>query len=481
MMTLKEMAAVLGAHELTGVPPELADSKPRAFRTDSRAVEPGDVFVCIPGEKVDGHDYALQALEKGAAALVVQRRPFEDAAAPARPFALLGGDSVIGVITRLAVAARERTKATVVGITGTAGKTSVKEVLSAVLSVRAKTSKNYMNMNSQIGLAVSILNAAEDAGFWVLEAGISEARDMDELAPVLKPDLGIILNIGPAHLSGLGDRGVAYYKSRLLAHLNKGALSQRGLALVSADYPDLVSEARALDADIRFFSTRVKDADYFASYLGPASAATGRYMVSLRGAAVEVVTPFRGGYGSENVAAIAGAAHLLGLGQEEIVMGLAGAVLPAQRFVCETRGTVTMIDDSYNANPLSSGRMLEAAAEMAQDGDRKLIPVMGEMLELGESAADSHRQLGRKMAEQGAALVVWKGGQAEMVEAGLREGGFKGDFYPVNEKDKFAALLKEFPESGFVTLFKGSRGTRLEEFAGVFRSECLGKIPAEDA
>ena len=195
-----------------------------------------------------------------------------------------------------------------------------------MLAVRGKTARNALNHNNQIGMPCTVLNTDGDEDFWVIEAGISHAGDMDELAPVIRPDLGLILNVGPGHTEGLGDRGVAWHKARLLAHLAQG-----GLGLVSADYPDLVREAGATGAKLRFFSAGAHEVEYRADYVGPATEAGGEdatrglYRLWLDGVRCDAVTPFQGAYGAENSIAVAAAAHLLGLSPAEIAEGLGRA------------------------------------------------------------------------------------------------------------------------------------------------------------
>ena len=220
-----------------------------------------------------------------------------------------------------------------------------------------------------------------------MEAGISHAGDMDELGPVLDPDLAVILNVGAGHVQGLGGKGVARCKAALLKYLAPGAQ-----ALVSADYPDLVREARALCPAAVYFSTTGKQMPYRAAYLGLGEDGRGRYRLRLDGESLDVACSLTGPYGAENVIAAAAAAHLLGLSAEEIARGLEGAALPAQRFARLSVPGWTVIDDSFNANPLSCARMLEAAAELARD--RALVCVMGEMLELGDEADREHLRAG---------------------------------------------------------------------------------------
>ncbi|MDR2051324.1 MAG: UDP-N-acetylmuramoyl-tripeptide--D-alanyl-D-alanine ligase [Deltaproteobacteria bacterium] len=477
MLTLRSMARILGDNRENFLPADQAERSPARVVVDSREIGLSDLFVCIRGERQDGHDFAFQAAERGATAILAEKDPF---AGKIPPLPLLRVSDSVQALQLLAAEYRSSFRGRVAGITGSAGKTSIKEVLAEVLSVRGKTSRNFMNRNNRIGLPISILNADAEASFWVLEAGISEKRDMDELGRVLKPDLGLILNVGPAHLSGLGDRGAAYYKARLLTYLQP-----EGCALISADYPELLRESAAVRADFFTFSACRPEADYFAACKGQTASGRWLYRVRLRGAEFEAAAPFPGVYGAENVAAISGAAQILGLSPSEISAGLSRAVLPEQRFHCLTRGNFTLIDDSYNSNPLSAERMLRSASEMARAARSPLFLVMGDMLELGGESAQAHRRLGREMAVSGARAVFWKGEQGEEVRAGLREGAFGGFFADLREAEDFSAglpALLDCLEKGAagdprgVILFKASRGLKLELLAEDFRKNFFCKI-----
>lgn len=464
-------------------------------RSDSRQVEAGDMFVCIAGDNFDGHDFAADVAARGAVVLLAERDPFADAVnAEDRPAVIvLIVENAVRALGKLAAWHRLQAKAKVIGVTGTAGKTTVKELLAHVLASQGSVAKNPLNLNNQIGLPLSMLAASGDEDFWVMEAGISEAGDMDELGAILRPGFALILNVGQGHTLGLGQRGVAHYKSLLLAYLMDRE-GEKGQALVSADYDDLVREARSQCREITFFSATGKPLTYRAAYMGAANNASdieenvdttsimrGRYRVWLDGVAQEIVAPFRGAFGAENVIAVAAMAHMLGLHGETIAKAFATASLPRQRFACKRMGSCTIIDDTYNANPLSMKCMVEAVAEMmvgtsstskgkANAKSHTLTFVLGEMLELGSEAERAHQDLGRLLATTGASAIYWKGGHADNVASGLQRAGYSGYFAVAEDAAHCLELMKDHGMPYGHILFKGSRGNRLELFREAFEA-----------
>lgn len=448
----------------------------RAVVTDSRQATAGSLFVAVPGERVDGHNFAAAAVAAGAAAILARRNPFP--ACPPVPVILVR--DTVAALGRLAHAWRVLAGARengphVVCVTGTAGKTTVKELLAQVLARCGRTARNHLNLNNQIGLPLSMLATDGTERFWVMEAGISRPGDMDELGAALEPDLGLVLNVGPGHMQGLGDRGVAHYKARLFAHLAHG-----GIAMVNADYPDLVREARGVHPELVFFSAQERQVEYRSAYVRPASENRGLFRLWLDGESVDVEAPFQGAFGAENVIAAAAVAHRLGASASEIGEGLRDAVLPVQRFACSRAGSWLVIDDSYNANPLSAARTLEAAAEMAgrleaQTGRSvPLVCVLGEMGELGKVAQIEHRRLGERLAALKVRAVFWKGGHQEDVAAGLQQGRQGGLLTPIAGEEDFLAALAGFASEGVcggVIVFKGSRVNHLEKLVAVFQAQ----------
>ncbi len=460
--------------------------------TDSRLVKPGHLFVCLEGEHTDGHSHAPQAVEKGAVAILARHDPLIGTAQEGRASVILCSDTCppLVVLMLFAQAMRHRFSGKVIGITGTAGKTTVKEMLAHVLATQGKTGRNPLNLNTQIGLSTSILNMDMDEMFWVMEVGISHPRDMEELGIILQPDIAVILNIGAAHTEFLADKGVAYYKSRLFAHL-----ARHGVGLFCADYPELVDAVARLgcSAEQNLLSFAVenpgtkeeKNAHYLAAYQGIDK--NGHGLFSFREAflpenvAPHIFTcPLYGAYAAENVAAVASVAFLLGFTPEETARGLANVELPPQRMRHIQKDSWHILDDSYNANPLSCSRMLLATADMAQAKNLPLVCVMAEMKELGAEAPEAHIQLGRDMAKAAPASIFWLGGYKDEVLEGLKESRYSGRFSYVKEPcrfvDAFHAWEKHTTDKqGGVILFKGSRTNKLETLVTAFEADLLQK------
>ncbi len=461
----------LGLHDiLNAVDGRMDPGHPRAnplffgVGTDSRLVKPGDLFACIPGERVDGHDFAAQALAAGAVAVLAQR-------------ALPGIESqkiilvpdTVAALGRLASFWRERCGAVVAAVTGSAGKTTVKELLFAAVSVEKRAARNPGNFNNQLGLPLSMLACAGDEDVWVMELGISRPGDMEELSAIARPDLAVITNATTAHAEGLGGlSGVARAKASLLS-----ALTPKGQGLVCRDYPELWEAAQAALPRVRAFSTQDESCEFFCRALGQTEAGEGRYELKLPGFLAEIELPLAGTHLAESVAAAAGAAWLLGVSGLGIVrgltVGLAQTAALARRFCPRRMGQTLLIDDTYNANPLSMVRACQAARDLAKDGP--LILVLGDMRELGEQAASAHEDLGRAVAPLAPLAVLHHGEFAASMQAGLASGGYQGHFARVNRPEEFLATFRGLAPAKSTVLFKGSRGLTMERFLDALCAE----------
>lgn len=424
---------------------------------DSRKAGPDNLFVCLPGARADGHAFAAQAASAGCAAILAAR-PVDVANVPV----LVVPDTEKALVA-LASFWRDRTRAKVVCVTGTAGKTTLKEALAAIMRSKGAVSATEGNHNNQIGMPLTILNALASDDFWILEAGISHAGDMDLLGAMARPDLAVILNAGPGHTEGLGQKGVAWHKARLLNYVRDG-----GKALVSSDYPDLIAACGSYKVEQCFFSSREKgDCRFYLEASGP-----GWQRVFLDGESHSFSTPFASVFGAENVVAAVGAASLLGATPAEISAGFSGLTLPAQRFnEIVLPGNVYLFDDTYNANPLSMERALDAAARRASLTGTAFYAVLGAMGELGEEGPRCHYDLGCHLAQIGPKAIFWKGPYREDVQNGLSAGGSRAGLVSAETPEDLAAAWQELSleTSCLTALFKGSRANRLECHLAAFR------------
>ncbi|MGL1861276.1 MAG: UDP-N-acetylmuramoyl-tripeptide--D-alanyl-D-alanine ligase [Pseudodesulfovibrio sp.] len=422
-----------------------------SMQTDSRTVEKGDLFFCIDGDNFDGHEFAKQAIKNGAAA-IVSAQMMPDVTIPV----IMVRDTT-HALGQVAACWRDTCGAKLVAVTGTAGKTTVKEMLFSVVSQKLTAAKNYRNFNNQIGLPMSMFKANCEQDIWIMELGISQTGDMEELAPIASPDIAVITNIGPGHLEGLGDEaGVALAKTTLLKYLRQG-----GSAIVCGDYPLLLDAAREIvPAPTTFSTDEGNNTSYVASFLGTEAEGWGRFRLRTPEGDGEFTAPFCGEHYAENLACVAAVAHELGLSREDVITGVRTIQADSQRFCCKLSGDVMVIDDTYNANPLSMARAIETAAQMA--GDRPLVLVLGDMRELGAEATQRHEELGALVKDIAPTAFFYKGDHYGDVICGS---GDATKAVNVNTPDDFMDAWCDMGLTEAVVLVKGSRSLKMEEYA----------------
>lgn len=439
----------------------------RGVCTDSRSVSAGDIFFCIEGDNFDGHAFARQAVSNGAAVVVAARfMPEIDD----RPVLMVPDTTV--ALGMLAAFHRSRTQAQVVAVTGSSGKTTVKELLAGMVAVDKRVSKNAGNLNNQIGLPQSIFRADPMADVWVLELGISKPHDMDELGRIATPDMAVIHNIGPAHLEGLGDlAGVARAKASLLRYL-----SPIGTAMVNKDYELLWREAVTIRPDAVAFSTRDQSCDFHCALLETTPQGKGRFHLKTPAMEADMVLPVCGAHHAENLAAAAAVAHHLCLSAQALLRGATDMRTMKQRFVCHQTGKVTLIDDTYNANPKSMASSMQTAHDMA--AGMPLVLVLGDMKELGEHAVAAHEELGREARKLAPLALLFKGEHACDVARGYGRNGT--ELIEIRTPAETACRVSNLQLESGVVLVKGSRSCRMEEHAQILTRKLAQQNPDED-
>ena len=348
---------------------------------DSRSLRPGELFVPLRGPRYDGHDFILAAQERAAAATLTAR-PM-----PLGLPGLLVPDTT-AALSKLAEMVRGRFSGRMVAVTGSAGKTTTKEMIASVLSAVAPTLATKRNENNEIGVPLTLLALEERHRFAVLEMGASRRRDIDHLARLARPHVAVVTNALPAHLEGFGTLAdVAAGKSEIYRHIEAGGI---GIVNLDSEHAD-AWRRMAVPYRIVTFSTRNRYADCFAYEIEERPLGATRFMLRSPHGAVAVELPLFGRHNVSNALAAAAAAYACGCGSALIAAGLARVLPCAGRLQTKVAADgLTIIDDSYNANPASMRAAIDALA--ACPSPRALIS--GSMAELGVDADRFHREIG---------------------------------------------------------------------------------------
>lgn len=441
-----------------------ASSEVSGASIDTRTIRPGDLFVAIKGPRFDGHDFVAAALERGASGAVVSGSewvlrerawgPFLD-----RHFLILVEDP-LAALQSLATWHRMRFDLPLIGVTGSNGKTTTKEMIAAILSRRGPVLKTEGNLNNHLGLPLSLLrlDAAHRAA--VLEIGISLKGEMRRLCEIARPTVGLITNIGPAHLEFLGSlEGVAEEKGALFEAVRAG-----GTAVINLNDPHLSSWEKRLSN--RWTFAMDAPADVTATEIRPEASGIGFLLTLHRtGEAGRILLATSGRHQVANALGAAAVACALGYRLEEIREGLAAFRPVALRAEVLAADGKTILLDAYNANPASMKAALEmlAAFPRREGAASRKIALLGDMLELGTFSASAHRETGAAAAQNGIDLLIAVGQWAGAMAEGARRAGMAGE--KVAAYADLASLQKEFLtyiRKGDVLLIKGSRGMRME-------------------
>jgi UDP-N-acetylmuramoyl-tripeptide--D-alanyl-D-alanine ligase len=443
------VAAAAGATLLTEPDGARAGSGPSRAVIDSRRVADGELFVGLRGERVDGGEHALEALAGGAWGVLVGREHAERAVASQQNGAVLAHEQPLGGLQSLARAWRRElgsAGASVVGITGSTGKTSTKDILATLLAAHRRVVASPENLNTEIGLPLAVLAAPAGTQALVLEMAMRGAGQIAELAAIAEPDVGVIVNVGPVHLELLGSlEAIAAAKAELIAGMRAGAK-----VIVPAGEPLLQRHLRA-DVDTITFGD--------GGDVALEHAANGRVRLRALGQALELETSFTQTYNLQNLLAAVAAAVALGI--EPAELGEQGAL---QGRFSSLRGErlaladgVVVVNDCYNANPMS---MRAALDDLAQTAPARRVAVLGDMLELGPQTTRLHREIGLYAADAGVDLLITVGPLAAEMRT-----EFEGESYAVADAAAAAAQLQLLQREGDTVLVKGSRAVGLERVA----------------
>lgn len=425
----------------------------RGATLDSRQVSGGELFFALAGERTDGHRFVGQALERGAAAAIVQR----EMEIPADGGAIRVPDTLeaLHMLTR---AVRTREPRQLVGITGSAGKTTAKELLAAMLARRFQVARNPGSLNNTLGFPVALLGIPEGTEWMVAEMGMSTPGELRQVSRLGKPDVAVFLNVRPVHLEAFGTlEAIREAKAELL-----DGLADDGLVVANQDDRQVVKIAQRHPGRVIWFG-RQATADYRVEDVEslPGGRVGSRFKLATNDDVVEVELPMHGLYNVDNFLAAAACANALGVPLAEIAEAVQAVKPPPMRGVVHRLANgSTVVDDSYNSNPAALTEALQSALEIP--GERHWA-ILGEMLELGEAAEEFHLLGGKTAAELGFSPVVGVGPLARKLVEGARQAGAEGHWF---ENAEAATVVADRLQAGDTLLVKGSRGVGLEVVVG---------------
>ncbi len=443
-ITLKQAAAWCGGR----IDPKYAEVAFFGACNDTRTLQPGQLFIALQGAR-DGHDFVPMALQKGAAAVLCQHC---DGDYPA----IVVEDTRIA-LGQIANGERHRLGMKVVGVTGSVGKSTTKEMISTVLSTTYRTAKTPANHNNDIGMPMGILAMPEDTQVAVLEMGMNHFREMAYLSAIGQPDLAVIVNIGTMHIEHLGTReGILQAKLEILEGMAKNAP-----ILLNGD-DDLLSTADCAEHPVTFFGTG-ENAQVRGSQVELSVGMTAMEVQSPQGQ-FRLELPVEGEHFVPDALAAAAVGLALGVEPQAIQQSLNNFQNMAGRQEIYEKDGFTVISDCYNAGPES---MAAALKVLGRQPGRK-VAVLGDMLELGSSTQAEHYKVGRIVAEQADFLLAY-GPNSERIAKGAITGGMiGGKAQSFSDQRRLVLELKRICRPGDVLLFKGSRGMHMEQAMEMF-------------
>lgn len=424
------------------------------MQSDSRKVRSGDLFVALKGAKADGHDFAETAINHGAVAALVSRPISEKLPS-------IEVEDTLRAYGEIAAGYRKLTGVKVVGITGSVGKTTTKEMTASILEAVYHTAKTEGNHNNNLGLPMTIMDMPENTEVAVLEMGMNHSGEMEYLSDIARPDLAIITNIGTMHIEHLGTReGILQAKLEIMR-----GMPEDGAGVFNGDEP-LLWNIRAIGKHKKYYYGIENHAcDVTATDIVELDDGV-RFVVHGFGQQFELFVPMLGRHAVYNALAATTVGLLLGVKPEQIQARFSSFHNTGMRQKIYVKNGVTIIEDCYNAGPESTEAALDVLAGIKTDGRR--IAVLGDMLELGNRSAAEHYRIGR-LAVGKADLLLTYGEHSVRTLTGAITGGMNPkntDHFDTHED--MAHMLKMRVSEGDVVLFKGSRGMRMEKVLQLF-------------
>ncbi|HWP49709.1 MAG TPA: UDP-N-acetylmuramoyl-tripeptide--D-alanyl-D-alanine ligase [Candidatus Limnocylindrales bacterium] len=440
---------------------ELKTGEPDGFSIDSRTLKPGQVFIALIGERFNGHDFILEALQKGAKGVILSdetsfHRLQREALNP--DFFVIQVEDTLRALQNLAHFYRMQYRhIPLIGVTGSNGKTTVKEMIASILSQRYITLKSQGNWNNLIGLPLSLLSLTDAHGAGVLEMGMSKAGEIKRLAEIAEPDVGIITNISGAHLEFFDSiEAIMKAKVELIQ-----SLPLNGVAVLNADdtfFPSMVQEVRC-----KLITFGINwEANVSATDIILSENKTYTFNLRINGGKCSITLPVMGYHNIYNALAAAAATHALGLNLSEIQRGLENFQSAPMRMETISHKGILILNDAYNANPSSMKMALKTLKEIPGVGRK--IAVLGDMLELGRWSEMAHKGVGEAVADLGIDLLWVLGPYSQFIALGAREKGMEPNrIFLADSHEQIIEKLQHELKEGDTVLIKGSRGMKMEK------------------
>src|SRR5579862_8547188 len=431
------------------------------YSIDSRSIGKVELFFAVEGERFDGHDFVEAAIERGAAAAVVSK---ENARRYSTKTSLLAVEDTLTALQTLASAVRRLWGKPLVGVTGSAGKTTTKEAVAHVLSSRFRVLKSEGNFNNHFGLPLMLLKLEPEHDVAVIEMGMSHAGEIRALARIAQPEIGVVTNVAPVHLEFFDSlAGIARAKYELIE-----SLPANGTGVLNADDEYVSQFGRDFKGRVILYGS-APTADVRAENMQSCGTEGTRFDIVTAGGRETAQLPLVGAHNVLNALAAVSVALARGLRLPEAVAALATLKPADKRGQVLQVGNITVINDCYNSNPKALNAMVDALANMK--AGRRIV-VAGEMLELGPAGEAMHREAGKHLAEKRIDVLLGVRGLAEAMVEGAREAGTKADFVPTPEEA--GDWLARETRDGDVVLLKASRGVKLEKALEKWKSKISG-------
>ncbi len=423
---------------------------------DSRSLKSGDLFIAIKGDRFDGHEFIKPAFAAGAVAAVVSE-PADAVSGPTLPV-----DDTARALGEVAGYARRAWNGIVVAITGSAGKTSTKEIVAAFLATRLRVGKTIGNLNNHLGLPLTLLRIPGDTEAAVVELGMNHAGEIAELARIAQPQIGIVTNVGYAHIEAFSSiEGIAAAKRELIE-----ALPSDGVAVLNADDERVAAFQKSHPGQTVTYGLQ-PGADFWAERLTLTAIGS---TFAVKG--VTFKTGLTGRHAVSNILAGLAVASLFEIPLEDCVPVAAGLTPGKMRGERYELAGITVLNDSYNSNPEAVRSMIDV---LGNEPAQRRIAVLGEMLELGSWGEDLHRQIGRYAVAHGADVLVGIQGESRFaIEEASKTSARRGVAYFFEDPEAAGNFLRHFVKPGDAVLFKGSRGTHVERALSILERSLVG-------